>query len=124
LELLADECQCQPDQIINFDLILADTQPSTIGGLNNEFIYSGRLDNQMSAYCAIQVKLKNFFFVLIEFLFSRVWSIHWIHFRMKHLFEEHYYTIMKRLIEIMNKIQSLDFVIENFRSVRKVLMVR
>lgn len=36
--------------------MLADTQPSCVGGLNNEFIYSGRLDNQMSAYCAIQVK--------------------------------------------------------------------
>jgi aspartyl aminopeptidase len=39
--------------------MLADTQPSCIGGLNNEFIYSGRLDNQMSAYCAIQVKFYN-----------------------------------------------------------------
>ncbi|CAF4670234.1 unnamed protein product, partial [Rotaria socialis] len=37
-----------------FDLMLADTQPSCVGGLNNEFIYSGRLDNQMSSYCAIQ----------------------------------------------------------------------
>jgi aspartyl aminopeptidase len=35
--------------------MLADTQPSCVGGLQNEFIYSGRLDNQMSAYCAIQV---------------------------------------------------------------------
>jgi aspartyl aminopeptidase len=61
LELLAKECNCQPDQIINFDLMLADTQPSTVGGLNNEFIYSGRLDNQMSAYCAIQVKQKKTF---------------------------------------------------------------
>ncbi len=38
--------------------MLADTQPSCVGGLQNEFIYSGRLDNQMSAYCAIQVKFK------------------------------------------------------------------
>ncbi|CAF0778431.1 unnamed protein product [Adineta ricciae] len=54
LELLAEECQCPAGDIINFDLILADTQPSCVGGLRNEFIYSGRLDNQMSAYCAIQ----------------------------------------------------------------------
>ncbi|CAF0754632.1 unnamed protein product [Rotaria sordida] len=54
LELLANECNCQADDIINFDLMLADTQPSCVGGLKNEFIYSGRLDNQMSAYCAIQ----------------------------------------------------------------------
>ncbi len=67
MELIANECQCQPDQIINFDLILADTQPSTVGGLNNEFIYSGRLDNQMSAYCAIQVKIFQVHFCKIEF---------------------------------------------------------
>lgn len=54
LNLLAEECGCAFEDIINFDLMLADTQPSTVGGLNNEFIYSGRLDNQMSAYCAIQ----------------------------------------------------------------------
>ncbi|CAF1360696.1 unnamed protein product [Rotaria magnacalcarata] len=54
LQLLASECNCQADDIINFDLMLADTQPSCVGGLNNEFIYSGRLDNQMSSYCAIQ----------------------------------------------------------------------
>ncbi|CAF4067081.1 unnamed protein product [Rotaria sp. Silwood2] len=54
LELIANECDCQADDIINFDLMLADTQPSCVGGLKNEFIYSGRLDNQMSAYCAIQ----------------------------------------------------------------------
>ena len=55
LELLAGECGCQPEDIVNFDLMLADTQLSCVGGLQNEFIYSGRLDNQMSAYCAIQV---------------------------------------------------------------------
>jgi aspartyl aminopeptidase len=60
LELLANECHCQADDIINFDLMLADTQPSCTGGLNNEFIYSGRLDNQMSAYCAIQVQISNY----------------------------------------------------------------
>jgi len=54
LELLASECHCQPNDIINFDLMLADTQPACVGGLKSEFIYAGRLDNQMSAYCAIQ----------------------------------------------------------------------
>ena len=53
---MAGECGCQPEDIINFDLMLADTQLSCVGGLQNEFIYSGRLDNQMSAYCAVQVR--------------------------------------------------------------------
>ncbi|CAF0823107.1 unnamed protein product [Didymodactylos carnosus] len=54
LELISDECQCNPKDVINFDLMLADTQPACLGGLKNEFIFCSRLDNQMSSYCAIQ----------------------------------------------------------------------
>jgi aspartyl aminopeptidase len=38
-----------PTQIVDFDLALYDTQPSTLGGLNGEFIFSGRLDNLFSS---------------------------------------------------------------------------
>ncbi|CAF0785323.1 unnamed protein product [Didymodactylos carnosus] len=54
LELIGDECQCKPEDIINFDFMLADTQPACVGGLKNEFLFCPRLDNQMSSYCAIQ----------------------------------------------------------------------
>ncbi|KAJ3098916.1 ATP-binding cassette sub- B member 6, mitochondrial [Phlyctochytrium planicorne] len=53
LKSLADEMQVQADTIGDFELCLYDTQPSTIGGLENEFIFSPRIDNLMSSFTAI-----------------------------------------------------------------------
>lgn len=39
---------------MNIELNLCDTQPSCLGGGNNEFIFSGRLDNLASSYCALR----------------------------------------------------------------------
>lgn len=33
---------------------MCDTQPSCLGGGNEEFILSGRLDNLASSYCALR----------------------------------------------------------------------
>lgn len=41
-------------QIEDFDLSFFDVQPSTIGGAMNEFIFSARIDNLYSTYCAIR----------------------------------------------------------------------
>ncbi|CAG8838716.1 8691_t:CDS:2, partial [Racocetra persica] len=41
------------NQIHDFELCLYDTQPSTIGGVFNEFIFSARLDNLMMSYTAL-----------------------------------------------------------------------
>jgi aspartyl aminopeptidase len=40
---------------MDFDLVLADTQPAAIGGALEEFIFSPRLDNLLNAYCACEV---------------------------------------------------------------------
>jgi len=39
---------------MSIELNVCDTQPSCLGGANNEFIFSGRLDNLASSYCALR----------------------------------------------------------------------
>ncbi|KAG6813505.1 hypothetical protein H0H92_010530 [Tricholoma furcatifolium] len=54
LSLLAAELSITPDEIHDFELALYDTQPATLGGLNNEFIFSPRMDNLVSSFCAVE----------------------------------------------------------------------
>uniref|UniRef100_A0A0D9YKJ3 aspartyl aminopeptidase n=1 Tax=Oryza glumipatula TaxID=40148 RepID=A0A0D9YKJ3_9ORYZ len=54
VKVLSDEIGCKSDEIIGMELNVCDTQPSCLGGGNNEFIYSGRLDNLASCYCALR----------------------------------------------------------------------
>ncbi|KAI8880498.1 aspartyl aminopeptidase-like protein [Backusella circina FSU 941] len=51
---LAKTMQIKPDQIYDFELCLYDTQPSTLGGVYDEFIYSARLDNLGMSYCSLR----------------------------------------------------------------------
>lgn len=53
-QILAEELKCEVDDIVSIELNVCDTQPSCLGGGNNEFIYSGRLDNLASSYCALR----------------------------------------------------------------------
>jgi len=54
LSLLAEELNVKPEEIHDFELHLYDTQPSVLGGLNNEFIFSPRMDNLVSSYAAVE----------------------------------------------------------------------
>eukprot|EP01129_Flabellula_baltica_P015678 TRINITY_DN8072_c0_g1_i1.p1 TRINITY_DN8072_c0_g1~~TRINITY_DN8072_c0_g1_i1.p1 ORF type:complete len:454 (-),score=84.31 TRINITY_DN8072_c0_g1_i1:14-1375(-) len=54
LELLSSELGVNPEDIQTFDLSVCDAQDAVIGGVHNEFIFSARLDNLMSSYCAIK----------------------------------------------------------------------
>ncbi|KAK6933537.1 Peptidase M18 [Dillenia turbinata] len=54
MQILSDELSCHIDDIISIELNVCDTQPSCLGGVNNEFIFSGRLDNLASSYCAVR----------------------------------------------------------------------
>lgn len=38
--------------VLDFEMILYDTQPSVLGGINDELIFSGRLDNLTMSFCA------------------------------------------------------------------------
>ncbi|XP_058107487.1 probable aspartyl aminopeptidase isoform X2 [Magnolia sinica] len=55
MQVLSDELGCSSsDEIVGIELNVCDTQPSCLGGVNNEFIFSGRLDNLASSYCALR----------------------------------------------------------------------
>ncbi|EJF61312.1 aspartyl aminopeptidase [Dichomitus squalens LYAD-421 SS1] len=54
LSLLASELSVAPEYIHDFELCLYDTQPSVLGGLNSEFIFSPRMDNQFSSFAAVE----------------------------------------------------------------------
>lgn len=59
VKLLCQEMQVSPDQLMDFELCLADTQPATIGGALEEFIFAPRLDNLLNAYCACEGLLES-----------------------------------------------------------------
>ncbi|KAF9452453.1 aspartyl aminopeptidase [Macrolepiota fuliginosa MF-IS2] len=54
LSLLSEELSVAPEEIHDFELSLYDTQLSVLGGINNEFIFSPRMDNLFSSFCAVE----------------------------------------------------------------------
>ncbi len=54
MQRIARELQVDVHQIADFELSLYDTQPAAIGGLNQEFLYSARLDNLATVFCAVE----------------------------------------------------------------------
>ncbi|KAF7549861.1 hypothetical protein G7046_g8204 [Stylonectria norvegica] len=53
LDVIASEAKVDVADVVDFELVLYDTQKSCIGGLNDEFIFSARLDNLGMTYCAV-----------------------------------------------------------------------
>jgi aspartyl aminopeptidase len=54
LQKIASQLQIPVSQIADFDLSFFDTQPAQLGGLDAEFLYSGRLDNLATVFCAVE----------------------------------------------------------------------
>lgn len=54
ITLLSEAAGCKEDEVLDFECVLYDTQPACIGGLNNEFVFSARLDNLGMTYCAVE----------------------------------------------------------------------
>ncbi|KAJ1565175.1 hypothetical protein HK405_012987, partial [Cladochytrium tenue] len=50
---VAEKLGVDAGEVGDFELCLFDTQPPAIGGVADEYIFSARLDNLMSSYCAI-----------------------------------------------------------------------
>ena len=59
VELIAEEAGVDVADILDFEIVLYDTQKSVIGGLNNELIFSARLDNLGMSYCAVEGLIKS-----------------------------------------------------------------
>lgn len=53
LNLVADELQVDPTDIVDFDLMLYDVSKASLFGLDNEFISAGRLDDLSMAHAAV-----------------------------------------------------------------------
>ena len=51
---LATELGCPPEALHDFELCLYDTQPSTLGGLHEEFVFSPRLDNLCMTHATLE----------------------------------------------------------------------
>jgi aspartyl aminopeptidase len=52
VEIIASELGVDNTDIVDFEMVLYDTQKSCIGGINEEFIFSARLDNLGMSYCS------------------------------------------------------------------------
>lgn len=51
---LAEAAGVSAENIMDFEILLFDTQKACLGGINDEFIFSARLDNLMMSYCATE----------------------------------------------------------------------
>jgi aspartyl aminopeptidase len=54
LSLLSASVSEPLGEIRDFELVLYDTQPPSLGGLNDEFIFAPRLDNLCMSFCAVK----------------------------------------------------------------------
>lgn len=52
IELIANEVKVAPSEIVDFEMVLYDTQKSCVGGLNEELLFSSRLDNLEMSFCS------------------------------------------------------------------------
>ena len=52
VELIAKEAEVEPSDVVDFEMVLYDTQQACVGGLNEELMFSPRLDNLEMSYCS------------------------------------------------------------------------
>lgn len=57
--LCGESLEIAPDSIVTTELMLADSNPATRGGLGGELIYAPRLDNQAMCHAGLSALLRN-----------------------------------------------------------------
>eukprot|EP00873_Tetraselmis_striata_P018201 jgi/Tetstr1/438465/TSEL_027020.t1 len=55
--VLAEQLGCAASDIMDVELNVCDTQPGAIGGVHDEFVWVGRLDNLAMSYCSLAALL-------------------------------------------------------------------
>ncbi len=55
--LLAEQIQCQADDVLAWELAVYDTQPGSLWGINSEFIANSQLDNLASCHAGLSALL-------------------------------------------------------------------
>ncbi len=53
MQLLSDELKVDIEAISDFELCLYDVSNASLGGVNNEFVFSARLDNLCMSFCSL-----------------------------------------------------------------------
>ncbi|KAL0482877.1 aspartyl aminopeptidase [Acrasis kona] len=59
LDMLAEKLKVDVQDIKDLELSVVDTQPSTVGGALNEFVFSPRLDNLLSCFCSLEALINS-----------------------------------------------------------------
>ncbi|KAK4193646.1 aspartyl aminopeptidase [Podospora australis] len=59
LSVVAETAGVEVSNIVDFELILYDTQKSVLGGLHDEFIFSARLDNLNMTFCSVKALIES-----------------------------------------------------------------
>lgn len=54
VKAICEQISCNTEDLLDFDLCLADTQEAVIGGILNEFIFSPRLDNLFNVFTGLE----------------------------------------------------------------------
>lgn len=59
VELIAQEAGVEPTDVVDFEMVLYDTQNPCVGGLNDELVFSARLDNLEMSYCSVMALIRS-----------------------------------------------------------------
>lgn len=59
VELIASHADVKPEEVVDFEMILYDTQKACVGGLHEEFLFGQRFDNLGMSYCSTMALIRS-----------------------------------------------------------------